>query len=426
MRAVEGRLFKWFMGLHVFFAVFLMSSWILPFEVQRIALWGFFTTYFIDVIWEKRIQNFKWRPVKWLYVAMIVFYLMVPVWQLFTASWYDPWFQRTLEYRLPFLGIGLIGLLGINKEIRIKYVAIGMLVVSVALIIYVIHKIGLEGFVLSHDRSELFAFIRSKYVNSHITFNLFLNISLSFLLFSLLKDNLKLYLRIVFVLGCCFIFAVLMFSEGRVGFFTALMLLAFFVIYNIHRYVPKIVIPSMIIIGLVLTWALGQHKRISTQVFDDPRTVIWEVCIDMVKDRPFTGYGVSNSRYDMLERGFADKDFHNYYDHGFIHIYPDPEDKILLHPHNIFIETAMDFGILGLLVLLFMLTYPYFIAPPRRKIGMFFFLFVICAQGMFESFTMAMQPISITLGMLLFLEGGIGEPAPQQSHGLQKQAKDIS
>lgn len=426
MRAVEGRLFKWFMGLHVFFAVFLMSSWILPFEVQRIALWGFFTTYFIDVIWEKRIQNFKWRPVKWLYVAMIVFYLMVPVWQLFTASWYDPWFQRTLEYRLPFLGIGLIGLLGINKEIRIKYVAIGMLLVSVLSVLYIIQKIGFGDFIVCDNRSELFSFMRTKYINSHITFNLFLNITLSFLFCSLLKDRLRPYLKILFVLGCCLILSVLICSEGRVGFFTSLMLFSFFAIYNIYKYIPKIVIPSMILIAFVLFWALGQHKRISPQVFDDPRTVIWDVCIDMVKDKPFTGYGVSNSRYVLLERGFADKDFHNYYDQGFIHIYPDPDDKILLHPHNIFIEAAMDFGILGLLVLLFILIYPYFIVSPYRKVGIFFFLFVICVQGMFESFTMAMQPICITLGMLLFLEGGIGEPDLQQSRVFQKQATDIS
>ena len=140
MRDVEGRLYKAFLGLHVFFAAFLMSSWILPFAIQRIALWGFFVTYFVDIIWEKRIQNFKWTPIKWLYVAMMVFYLMVPIWQLFTAPWSDPWFQRILEYRLPFFGIALVGLLGINKNIRIKYVAMGMLVVSVALIIYVIHK----------------------------------------------------------------------------------------------------------------------------------------------------------------------------------------------------------------------------------------------------------------------------------------------
>lgn len=426
MREVEGRLYKSFLSLHVFFAVFLMSSWILPFALQRIALWGFFVTYFVDIIWEKRIQNFSWHPMKWLYVAMIVFYLLTPLWQLFTAPWADPWFQRTLEYRLPFLGIGLVGLLGINEKIKVRYVAVGMLIVSVVLVIYIIHKIGLEEFVGSNDRSELFSFMRTKYVNSHITFNLFLNLTLSFLFFSLLKDKLKVYWRVLFILGCCFILSVLIFSEGRVGFFTALMLFAFFAIYNIYRLAPKIVIPSMIIIGLVLTWALGQHKRINPAVFDDPRTVIWEVCIDMVKDRPLTGYGVSNSRYDMLERGFADKDFHNYYDHGFIQIYPDPEDKILLHPHNIFIETAMDFGILGLLVLLFILIYPYFIVSPYRKVGIFFFLFVICVQGMFESFTMAMQPICITLGMLLFLEGGIGEPDLQQSRVLQNQATDIS
>lgn len=301
-----------------------------------------------------------------------------------------------------------------------------MLIVSVLSILFLVAKIGLVEFINNPNRDMLFELMRIKYLNSHMVFNLFLNVSLAFGLYTLLKCDVSIVARLLLGLAACFVFFALMLSEGRAGFFTGLLQLFFFVFYVVWKYFRKILIPTSLLLISLVGFALHHHERIGgVNIMEDAREVIWGVCFDMIKERPLCGYGVSEARQMMVERGINDEDYNKRYYQSFLTIY-DYKDRFKMHPHNVFIEAEMEFGIIGLLLLLFIFLYPMIACPHERRLGVFAFVFVIFVQAMFETFGPSIQPICITLGMLLFLEGGIGEPAPQQSHGLQKQAKDIS
>lgn len=394
-----------FLWVHTFFALMLMSSWVFPFWVQRIALWGFFLTYIADIVIERRLINIHWRPMNCLYIAMILFYLLIPIWQVFTGSCDNMLYKKAIDIRLAFLGAGIIGILGISKHIKIRYFAYSMGFVSVCTLIYLISNIGFIEFLTNPNRNMLLTEMRIEKLNSHMVYNLFLNISLAFLSHTIIKSKDKPGIKIILGIEWLLIFGALFMTEGRVGFFTALMQVVIFTIYLVWIKFKVMLIPIFIVAVLGVGVALEKHERM-VNVMHDTREVIWNICIDMIKEKPLLGYGVSTARETLVNRGLNDDAFRNrYYESGFLPYY-DASDKYLMHPHNVFLEAEMEFGILGLLLVIFMFTYPVVMCRQNRRLMVFTFLFIILVQAMFETYGPSIQPTCFCFGLLFCLQGG--------------------
>ena len=54
--------------------------------------------------------------------------------------------------------------------------------------------------------------------------------------------------------------------------------------------------------------------------------------------------------------------------------------------HNQYLQTTMEFGLLGLCLLLLVYFYPFVLAPQRRKIFAFLIIVVLAFQSLFDMF----------------------------------------
>lgn len=57
--------------------------------------------------------------------------------------------------------------------------------------------------------------------------------------------------------------------------------------------------------------------------------------------------------------------------------------------HNQYLQTTMEFGIVGLCLLLFLYVFPFFIVEERRKLFSFFLLALSAYQSIFDMFMTA-------------------------------------
>jgi O-antigen ligase len=79
-----------------------------------------------------------------------------------------------------------------------------------------------------------------------------------------------------------------------------------------------------------------QTERGGIEIARDPRLALWPEVIDLAKERPLTGYGFGRG----LLRRTLHEEFHN---------------NLLWHAHNLFLDTVLQTGVLGLVLLLLLL-----------------------------------------------------------------------
>lgn len=154
-------------------------------------------------------------------------------------------------------------------------------------------------------------------------------------IFSFLKSYSK-YLRY----GICIIVIItIMLSHSRSGFLSICILL-FVYIYDKNpknKFIKNLLLFSLILILIGCYWV----KKDSA----DGRLLIWLCCINMIKDAFWFGYGVG---------GFEA----HYMDYQMIHFNHNPDSKYIMlagnikHSFNEYIELILNFGIIGLLILI--------------------------------------------------------------------------
>ena len=86
-------------------------------EIERWALIVFFVSFALDYFVNRRYRTFAWTRDKWVFVAFIVFFLMIYLWNI--GGEQPRYFLKIIEQRLPYLGFGIIGILGLIYSIFI-------------------------------------------------------------------------------------------------------------------------------------------------------------------------------------------------------------------------------------------------------------------------------------------------------------------
>lgn len=394
--------------IHLACALWLTVTLLFHFHIQYWALVAYFTTYIIDYICSERWKEFRWTLGKYVYVAFILFFLLIPIWQLFDSTLPTAHYKSVLESRLPFIAFGLMGILGMSKKYKLRYFGYTMIATAALTSLWLIFvKIGIGDFLTSTNKTLAFQEVRIKYVASHMVYNLYLNTALIFAFYIIREIRKRLIPKTFVWIGAAIILYILFISEGRTGFLSAIGVLIFFLVYCVWNWKKRYVAVAAFFAIIAFVLILPTNKRFTeVDPLSNIRLEMWRVCLNMIDENPWLGYGVSSARVEYVKQLTADPICYDRYVEPEILNNPLTNgNPNVMHPHNAYIESILEFGILGIALFLFILVYPLLMFPKKRKIYMLLYIGCFAMQAMFETLGQELRPMSFCLAIMLWHQG---------------------
>ncbi len=360
-------------GTLIFAATFMFNM-----QMKRVGMIVFFATTVLDIFVNKRWKGWKWNKSMMIFVAMIAFYTIGWVWCVFDTTEIDR-YGGVMEMYLPFAAFGIIGLTGyVSPKLKPQHLAITMgltaLIYSIVLVAQTF--IEINGWPPSMRHYQwVFGKMREE---SHMAFNIYINIAILFLMYAFFNGKKKckraMYGVLIFLL-----YLVVLTSEGRVGFMVGNMLFGGFIVGIIYKWKPLMIIPAVIMGLVAVGLVLSQHERIGN-TGDDPRQYMWTSAIEAIKEQNIlVGGGVNGGRMAYIEKAMENEGFHKTYLERDSHQLGKTESIYKSHPHNTFINTMLEYGLVGLSLLLFIFIYPLFVV--RRKVWIYLAAFIAIFAG---------------------------------------------
>lgn len=375
-------------------ALLLVATTIFYYPVQKTAFFLFFISYFIEVFVEQKWKYIQFDKKTIYFLVLIFFFLLALVYFPFEHS--TKYFSNLLVKRLSIPGFALVGIFGVNSKYKLNYFLNTLIISSVATIAYIVCiRIGIAEFVTNPLRSEIFTTSRILWVNSHMMFNFYLNISLVSIWYILTRSwsRTSWWKRYLYIGALSIDFGFLSISEGRSGFLAGILVMLCFIFFEIWKRKKAIGIIIGLCIPFLLVGVASHHRRMSEKNLEaEPRLFLWKSAISVVKESPVFGYGISDAQehFDVARAKYQTEEFRL----GWI-------DSPRLDSHSQYLQTTMEFGILGILTLLFIYIYPIFLADKNRKLFSILILFLCAYQSIFDMFITGQ--FAALFGMLVVL-----------------------
>ena len=383
----------------------LMLLCALPFPYngfQRFSLYVLGIGYFLDYGINCRWTEWRWSKEKWVFLVFILFYLCVPIRQIWdpACTWL---FGHKLETYMAFLVIGITGFMGFNHTLKLEYVATAMSLTCLYIACLLAYRMSGVSVADFHSWRYELNEMRIKYINSHMAVNVYCNMTLVFAAWTLLESSCSRWLKALIGLISIGIIAGILISEGRTGQLTLIVLLVIFVVVWFYKQAwLKWLVLAMTVLAVCqgVFWYYSPRYHDSS-AHDNPRLYIWKVGADLIKEKPVLGWGVSSAREEFIKRGSEDEDFRAHYLNeyeGASMIYSGRVEYRIIHPHNVFVETMMEFGIIGVIILLLCLILPIWLLPiGSMRWYLAACIFVFAMQAMFESLGSCLLPMWVPL-----------------------------
>lgn len=343
-------------------------------------LYVFGVTFLVEIFAEKRWHSV--RPDKeWLHYGLLILFFC---WGFLYYPWDGSvYFHHHTEQRLPLLAMGVIGLIGLNNRYSRAMLVNTMVITSVCSVLFLIFKAGWHNVLFSPDRILLVSENRIRFVSSHMVFNFFLNSTLIGMWYLLFHADRKpaVWQTIVYSLSAVLIFGALLLSEGRSGFFMGLALVGTMAVIEVCRW-NKWAGTAMSVFAIAVVVILcALHPRISSETLSgDLRYAYWKSAFELIEEKPLFGYGISHAQeeFDKVNMKYVDEG-NRYYWTVLNHHYIDC--------HNQFIQSTLEFGVVGLLLILAIYLSPLYICWGKRewRLAVFFTLISI-GQSLFDMF----------------------------------------
>lgn len=356
----------------------------------------FFITYTAEVFLEQRWRRVKLDAITIYFGLFVLFFVLGLFYLPFDSSKY---LKHHLENRYALLGFGVVGVFGLNQYYKMSYLFKTMIVTSVVAILFLFFKVGIAEFILSPNRNLLFTQARIENVNAHMGFNLFLNVSLVGIWYICSSSwrRIPRYTRYLYVLAMCIIFFVLSISEGRSGFLASIFLLFSFLAIEVWRRRKILGFVMALVLPLALAFAASQHTRIAHHaVGDEPRIAFWHSAVELIEKKPILGYGISNAQvaFDQVNMKYTTLEYRKYWT---------KQGIWFIDTHNQYIQTTLEFGVVGLLLLLLIYFAPIGIVESKRRL-LCLYLCGLCAyQSVFDMFITGQFCLFFCLLMLAVL-----------------------
>jgi len=381
--------------INLFSCILLVATSICYYPVQKIAFFLFFISYFIEFVTDKKWEKIAFNKKSIYFLVMAFFFLLSFIYYPFENT--SKYFTWLVGRRLAILGFAFVGFFGVNSKYKLNYFLNAYIISSIIAILFIIfYRIGIVNFILNPEREMIFTIERIATINSHMVFNLFLNISLVSIWYILTRSwrrtaYWKLFLYIVALTN---IFSILSISEGRSGFMTGILLMLGFIFYEIWKRKKMIGIIVGFLVPFLFVGIVSQQKRMSeNDIRTEPRIFLWKAAVSVIKEKPVFGYGISNAQeqFDIARSKYETEQFRK-----------DWHQIRILTSHNQFLQTTMEFGVFGLLILLFLYLYPIFIADKNRSIFALFIIFPCFYESLFDVFITGLN-YSTIFGILMVL-----------------------
>lgn len=361
-------------------ALYIAATSIYYYHIQKVGFILFFFTYFIEIFLEKKWENIQFNK-KTLYFGVLLFFFSLALFYYPFDS--EKYFIPLMNKRFSLLGFGVVGLFGLNKKFKLSYFINIFVVSSVIAIAYVVVMgAGFIDFLKGEAGGINFTIFRIEYVNHHMMFNFFLNISFIGVWYMLSRRWKLIHwsVRILYLLSTLLIVYTLAISEGRSGFLAGIFISGGFVFYEIWRRNRKIGFLAFFLIPIMLAYMVLHQNRITNmQIKSEQRIFLWNSAIPVIKEKPIFGHGISKAqeKYDISRTEYQTEEFRDYID--FHH-------TKLNDCHNQYLQTTMEFGAFGLLLLLFIYIFPIFVIDKQRRILSILFMFLCLYQSVFDMF----------------------------------------
>ena len=371
--------------INLFGMLFLTATVIInSLPLRQIGYYIFLISYMFEFFLEKKWQNIQFQRRHIYYLGMFLFFVLAFLYYPFDSNTY---FKKLIEYRYPLLGFAIVGFFGVNSKYKLNYFLNTFIISAVAVVLYLIFfKVGIVEFILNPERDALFTFYRIENLTAHMMFNFCLNISLISIWYILTRSwkRIKMWKRSLYIGTLIILFFILYLSEGRSGFLAAILLMLGFVFFEVWKMRKSIGIIVALLIPFVFVGLASHHERMSEQMLKgEARLFLWKAAVEVVKEKPIFGNGISTAqeKYNIYRDKHETAEFKVYR--------LDKQKNAMVDCHNQYLQTTMEFGIVGLCLLLFLYVFPFFIVEERRKLFSFFLLALSAYQSIFDMFMTA-------------------------------------
>ncbi len=352
----------------------------------QILYYIFFGSYTIEIFTDRKWKVFYFDRSKRYYIAMALFFLLAIIYMPFEKT--NEYTLILLERRSALIGFAIIGFLGVNRLYQLKYFLYAFVSASIISILYLLfYRIGIYEFITSDDPSELFTQTRILYIGSHMKLNLYLNISIISIWYILKNNwkNLSHWKLAFFVVALTIILSVLSISEGRTGFMAGVLLLLAFIFIELYTRRKKVGIVFAFILPLLFIGIASNQKRIQKEnsIKEDARTFLWKSAWEVIKESPLLGHGMNDAQvaFDEKLSLYQTESFRQ----QSIESEKERNEKYQ-DSHNQYLQATMEFGVLGLVLFLFICLYPAFVAYKGRKLFTIFIVSLYIFLSIFDMY----------------------------------------
>jgi len=362
----------------------------------------FFVSYLIEIVTDKKWKNFRFDKIKLYYTVMAMFFLLAIIYLPFEKT--NTHVSTLLERRLPLIGFAVVGFLGVNRLYKLNYFLYTFILATVTAILYVLYRIGIQEITLNSEFFRLFTEKQILYVGSHMKVNFYLNISIIGLWYILRNDwkTVSRWTKTSLIAALAMMLMVLVTSEGRTGFFAGALLCLVFIFIEIYTRWKKAGVVCILVFSILFGGAAILHQRLTIiDVASDPRTFLWKSAWEVIKERPLLGYGINDAQaeFDEKKELYQTASFQQY------SIYMEQTlNEKYQDSHNQYLQAMMEFGILGLILLLFLFVFPIFAVDKNKRLFTVFIVFLYMFLSIFDVYvTRLYAPVFgiLTLMMLV-------------------------
>ncbi len=362
----------------------------------RVSMAFFIVTYVADVILTKRYKQIAWDYRLLYFLVMLALFMLGFVYVPFSHT--DVWFQPMMELRLPLLIFSIVGVFGLNSKHRFSYFVHIMPILAFIYSIYVLAGVNIGSF-FSHgaDRSYLFQIARIERLNQHMKYNFFMNTAVLCFVWIFVGYKFSKLKTVFYSLLMVIPVYTLFITEGRSGFLAFLMVCVSIILYYTIKFRKWIMLGIYLFLFLgAAAYSLTTKWRLAPeQVKAEPRLFLWnDVALPLILERPVAGYGVSDAQSETMR--LKDEKL-------------PPELEQLWTPdnrvdvHNQYLQTFLEFGVIGEIMLLFLYIFPIALVSGKRRAFMIVFVMLSMWQSFFDLFLMGQFGIMFCLTVILTL-----------------------
>ncbi|EIJ35975.1 O-antigen ligase family protein [Thiothrix nivea] len=298
---------------------------------------------------DEKFQRVKHNPFAW---AAVVFVLLHFVGLLWTSDWEFAGFVLKKEFKYLMVPV----LITVLRKEHITYYLLAFLL-SMVVIVGLSYGVYLEWI----PPYEIFGLEKvedpTPFVG-HIVYNPVLAFTLYLLLYAVfLRDDLPWKLKAVGLVLFVIMSINMFLTEGRMGQAVFLVLLTLFVFQFYHGRVLKPALLSLLLISILAPTAYllspVVQKRVDVAIHEvenyeqEPnssvglRVIMLLNSLEIIRENPLLGVGTGDYRQEYIKVNRQN--------------FPEAtRGEILNHPHNVYVQEMVQFGLLGLAVLFYM------------------------------------------------------------------------